>query len=224
MKKEIVLLVTLIGAILVFIIIDNWIFRGIVVFTLLCTVLFVIGNRKYCRFMRKRIPNIMKDLTRNYDKIVLGKIYNDRLDQTNIDEKKLDLTNYCRNLYTDILILKRWYSLLKVGGSVCFNIDCRSKKYLFDNKISVYDDRFLHQVTMLEHKKDIYSKKYKISKCCKAILFLFLSYFDKNNKNSNLSKNEICCLKQKIEEINSFCEIRNIKVIYNFYNCSKDNI
>ncbi|WP_418223333.1 hypothetical protein [Clostridium isatidis] len=220
MKKKKLLLILFICS-LAGLIINNYIIRSILLIGISIIIFYIIGKKKYTSHINNRIPNIMENLVRNYDNIILGnesKIYENKI---NKNEKNLYLTNYSRNLYTDILILKRWYSFLRKEGIVHFNIDCKNRKYLFSEKISIFDDEFLHQVTLMEHGKDISSKKYKIIKESKNILFVFQNNFrTKSKKYDNLTSEDVQKLIFKIKSIDSFCKVRNIQLKIYFYNCN----
>ena len=219
MRNKIILMSIFTSIVFAFYIVNNWIIKNILLTLLLYLLILIYGYIIYKKYLSTYVPDIMKNLTRNYDKIILG---DKRLasKQGDLHGSVLDLTNYSRNLYTDILILERWYSFLRNNGTVYFNIDVGSHRCLFEDAISFFDDAFLHQVTLLEHGKDIFSNKYKIIQYQKGLYFLFIKRrnIHINKKKRVLNNEEIQILKDKFNEIEAFCKNRNINVVFNFFN------
>lgn len=159
---------------------------------------------KYKYYLRTVIPDIHGNLKRNYDYMILG---NRNID-IDVSKNSLDLRNYKRNIYTDILVMERFYSFLKKNAEIKFYIDRNDEKVFHEKRISKFDYEFLHRVTLMEHNISQVSFKYKIYKIIVAIKFLFV------NKNFVKRKSTLKALNKidnQVEQyVKSFCEKRNL--------------
>lgn len=223
-KKRIVIFCVLTCCVVAIAFVNNWLIKIFFVIGLLCFLMGITEYKKYRVYIGNKVPSLMGNMTRNYDEMILGDENSEISKNEPTNKKCLNLTNYGRNLYTDVLIMERWYSFLKKGGTVCFSIDCGNKRYLFDNNISLFDDEFMHQVTMLEHGKDVTSKKYKAINYGKSFLFSLYANHSRSGKRRVLSEDEVQRINKMIERANMFCQIRNIHVEYIFYNCNDESL
>ena len=171
---------------------------------MIMVMLDMILQKKYRIHCDKIIPNMMTNLERNYDSIVLGELTN--IQKFDIEEKTLILGNFYRNLYTDELVMQRFYSYLKRGGTVYFVIDRCKLSDIRSKRISPLDYVFLHDVTLLEHGIDRGGLKYKMLER-KAALLLLLQPFIKRKSYISSSSEEYEYIKDRIT---SFCIERNI--------------
>lgn len=123
----------------------------------------------YSRFMDGAVPDLLRNRKRNYDAILLGS----RNPGAALSGGTLNLSNFRRNLYTDVLLVHRWYGFLRREGVLILPVDCGDREYLTGDRISVFDNRFLERVTLLEHGKDMKSIRYFCEEYVKGIPFLF---------------------------------------------------
>lgn len=179
--------------------------------------LSAVGRKKYVSYCEKQIPDIFRNPERNYDEIVLGE-YPGKYISEEKKSKCLYLNGYKRNFYTDILIMERYYSFLRKGGTIIFVMDLNNKKYFTKNRISIFDDKYFHVVTLLEHGKNTDTMKYQLSEYYKGFLFLLTTYLqreDNGNKKRNIVSDKRVFPKHvrgKMEDIKKFCETRGILV------------
>ena len=102
--------------------------------------IFILSRKMYNKHKSNYNISLLHNFKRDYEKLILGRI-------TNISMKKnknyLNLQNYCRNFYTDILMIERYYSFLRKGGEIVLNIE-NDKSYLSNETISIFDASLLH--------------------------------------------------------------------------------
>lgn len=204
MKKRIVYFLTLIlfslESIIVFKVNDKYLYAIYFIINLIL-LFIIISYIKYEQYIKLVVPDIHTNLYRNYDVLILG---NRKLD-IEIKKNYLDLRNYKRNLYTDILILERYYGFLKDNGKIIFYICKNDCKNLYSKHISIFDYEFLHSVTLLEHDLKIKSVKYYCYKVFRTIKFVLIN---KDIIRDFRVVNDVYIDENYIKE---FCEKRNLK-------------
>lgn len=165
---------------------------------------------KYRAFIVNRIPNIFQELTRNYDTIILGDyaIVKTILEQEKKKEKVLDLSNYFRNYYTDMLIIQRYYSLARKGGTVEIYMNVNDKKYFEKKNISPFDYGYLHPVTLMEQGVKPNSFFHKLNMVFNGIRYMRAEKKDDIFCEKNVKES----FAEKFSEIVRFCEERNLYV------------
>lgn len=168
------------------------------------SLLIIMSWNYYMNYCNSIVPNFLINLNRNYEYIILGNINNEN------ENNSLILKNYKRNLYTDILIMERFYSLLKPGGTCIFYIK-NDKNYILCNKISPFDFCFLHPVTIYEHSKRIFTYVFQFKEIFSGIPFL-LSKFT-SSFSSRIDEEDLIQLENMLLEINNFSIKRNFRII-----------
>ncbi len=96
------------------------------------------------RYKSAKRFNPIRKPERNFPALLLGN------DKTDGRKDALDMRESDRNIYTDILVMERYYSLVKKGGTIVFCIDRRDKRYL-GKGVSLLGRYLLHPVTLMEH-------------------------------------------------------------------------
>lgn len=114
--------------------------------------------------------DFLNDDRRNYDIINIG--YNV------VDNEGLDLTVKHSNIYSDYLLLQRYYSLGKRGCKIKFNM--KNSRFYFDNSktLSLFVLNLLHDVTVLEHGTGYYLYKIKWGCFFNTLLYFLLNICD----------------------------------------------
>ncbi len=190
-------------AILFFSLFQQFIFLSVFsIFFILWGILFYVGSKRYKQYISSHTISLTKNLQRNYDFLILG--------SKNItfseNHSNLDLRNYGRNQYTDFLIVQRYYSFLKKGGTVRILIDLADKTYQSSSKISYFDYPLLHKVTLLEHGISINSKFEYLKRLWYYPLFFLISIPKKQFQNHVLECSD------SFAPIKEFCSSRGIQL------------
>lgn len=188
---------------------------SIIIAVMVAIICLLIIHIYYVTSVMNNIPDILKNMTRNYDMLILG----ERKNEFACNEKSfLDLTNINRNFYTDILILERYHSFLRRQGLIVFHIDCGNTKYLNDNKISEFDARFLHRVTLMEHNiyKNYFGWLFRDS--ITGVKYVLFKLFKIKSPKIEMEDKEFNNIFYKMSRINSFCAERNLYVEYKLIN------
>ena len=95
-----------------------------------------------------RAPELLNDDKRNYDMLILGY----KMPQNKEVYNGLDMTITYSTLYSDFLLMQRYYSLVKKGGTIIFNLP-ENRLYYKKHRLSIFTLNMLHPVTILEHSK-----------------------------------------------------------------------
>ena len=168
--------------------------------------------KRYKKYKSKMgINSLLQNLNRNYDKLILGRKYIDENDAIN---NCLDLRNYGRNFYTDVLIMERYYSFLNKNGVVEFNI-FNDYSYLNGNYISIFDATLLHRVTVYKHNKYLYKYVFEYKELFTGLIFMFKNFnhiFKQKPNSENLDG-----LFQKIDKVVEFATSRNISIRFKLH-------
>ena len=146
-----------------------------------------------------KMPDFLKDDTRNYSNLELG--------YERVGKDGLDLTQKYTNLYSDYLILKRFYSLVKKDGTIVINMK-PTEYYMFHSRPSVFSLCMLHPVTLLELGKIYYIYEIVFWEILNPFLFMLKEMgmqFIKN-KETNVYNESL------MQEIEEFCNARNLRV------------
>lgn len=144
-----------------------------IVFILTCIMLTIIFSTFLTRYGKatrqwRKVPNLLDDITRNYKKVYLG--------YKALDTDGLDLTQQYSNLYSDYLLLQRYYSL---GDSNCrfiINIHA-SKRYQYSCSPSLFSLNMLHPITLLEHNTWLYRYEMEWGEFLTPMVFYLKHYF-----------------------------------------------
>lgn len=150
---------------------------GKIFFVLLSSLLFITIRlwEEYKIHISSINPNFLDNLDRNYEILELG-ILKELESNINI----LKLMNYRRNLYTDVLLIKRYYSLLRIEGIVRIHVE-KTREYLCRKTISVFDYALLHPMTLYEHNIFLYFYVIKLKEIFSGILFFIYVRYEKGN-------------------------------------------
>lgn len=198
---------------LIFFILSNSLWIRISVFTIECLIIYLIlSYRQYNNYCKEKFPGtvtlqggIMISLMWEiYGLMQMKKIF-------------LDITGVRRNLYTDILIIERYYSFLKPYGTVVVCINFKDKYYLTSRKVSVFDITALHEVTLWEHGIDARGRDYKLHKLVGGALFLVAKYL--RFTFASVGKDSIPL--KEMQQLKGFCKLRGISIKYCCYNISE---
>lgn len=157
--------------------------------------------------MESKIQDPKIRLKRNYSSIVLGKQYS----IIKTDKDSLNLQNFNRNLYGDILIMKRYYSFLHKDGIIKFLINGRDEKYYTVTKISIFDYPLLHHVTLLEHGINPKSFLVKLKKIFIGYVYLYIVSLRINLRKYKTQK-QYSISEKNMLYIKDFCKNRNVNV------------
>lgn len=198
---------------LIFFILSNSLWIRISVFTIECLIIYLIlSYRQYNNYCKEKFPGTVTSARRNYDFLDVGNI------RFNANEENiLDITGVRRNLYTDILIIERYYSFLKPYGTVVVCINFKDKYYLTSRKVSVFDITALHEVTLWEHGIDARGRDYKLYKLVGGALFLVAKYL--RFTFASVGKDSIPL--KEMQQLKGFCKLRGISIKYCCYNISE---
>lgn len=96
--------------------------------------------------MKNGIPELLNENDRCFDVMLLGRTANSPATQG----KVLDLRSPRRNLFTDLLVLLRYLDFMSNGATVLISLDGLDTSHLFSKKISHFDRRLLHIVTLMQ--------------------------------------------------------------------------
>lgn len=190
--------------------------KPVFILMLILDFLIFVTWKRYNKYKSKiGINGLLQNLNRNYDKLILGR--------KNIDENVsinncLDFRNYCRNFYTDVLFMERYYSFLKKNGVVEFNIS-NDYSYLNDNFISIFDASFLHKVTVYKHSKYLYRYVFDCKEIFTGFIFMFKGLIDIFRRYSDSNKLDRLLL--KIDNVVEFATSRNITLHFKLHGFSK---
>ena len=175
--------------------------------------------QKYKKYISKiGINSLLQNENRNYDKLILGRKY---IDENATINNCLDLRNYGRNFYTDILIMKRYYSFLKTDGVVEF-IVYNDNSLLFGEYISIFDASLLHKVTVYKHNKYLYKYVYDYKEIFSGILFLLKGF--NNFPKMKSDKLDWNLFMNKIDYVRNFAKVRNLSLCFRFKGFSHELI
>lgn len=170
---------------------------------------------EYRKYISNKIPDIFKDLNRNYDVLLLGD-YSIVKEMVIKKGKVLDCSNYYRNFYTDNLIAKRYYSMLRKNGTIRIFVDVNNKKYFSSRKISPFDFGFLHQITLMEERTKINSISHKLNMMLNGIRLKKIEKKSNNKGIGNYIKEKYDSSRNKknknemLYDLKKFCEEREI--------------
>lgn len=150
----------------------------------------------------KKEPKLLNDSTRNYQYLELGY-------QRTRENSGLDLTQKYTNLYSDFLLLKRYYSLVKRGGVIVVNMDA-TKSYMLKQQPTVFSLCMLHPVTLLELGIFYYVYEIKLKGILTPLFFLL------NEVTSHIIKKKKTniCNKILMSDMENFCKERNLKIVW----------
>lgn len=211
MKNAIKILIIITAGVMSFFLINNIAIKITVCMGAALSVFFVISEKKYREYCRKKFPGTVGSKQRNFDCMLLGK-YNKEQKQNNT----LDLSGYGRNFYTDCLIVERYFSFLRPHGVVKIMIDASDSRYLLKEKISRFDITALHEVTLWEHGIDKRCRWYNVY--LKVIGALFVL----GTISTPMVRNYRGMPIQKMKNIIEFCKERELQVIFVIANLPKD--
>ncbi len=178
--------------------------------------LFFFSRKIYNKHKSKFGISLLHNLKRDYEQLILGRIASGIYDN---DKNHLNLQNYCRNFYTDILIMERFYSFLRKDGKVVFNIE-NDKYYLTDENISIFDAFLLHRVTVYKKNKYIYKYVYDYKEIFTGILFLFKNII--NVFKRKCDKVDLDLFLDKVNYIVGFAKVRQLSISLNMKGFSQE--
>lgn len=165
-----------------------------------------LGLKKYKSYRADLVPNIFENLIRNYNELTLG----DRDDVPSLHNNDvLHLDGYYRCFYSDYLILQRFYSMLKNGGTVRLHINCKRRAYFDKSTIPFLDYGFMHRVTMMENHISKTGLSYKMNKFFSIYKVLFHKWRIEYHDDETVIK----WLTKGLPKMVDFCEKRNLKLI-----------
>lgn len=173
-------------------------------------VLAICIYKSFLSYRANHILSLSKNLKRNYSSLMLG----DYAITPKPCVNEISYANYYRNVYTDRLILERYYSLVKSGGSVNLYIDLHQSALHNKNKVSSFDYQYIHPVTLFEEGIDLNhanSKKIKILNLFKYI-FTGMGKYKKKCKFSTMIIDQTTGFYSIIEEMDDFCKKRELKL------------
>lgn len=183
-------------------------------------------SKKYLTY-----SNYINDIRRNFDYIILGsdKIYNYYRNKKN-EDYHLNYSFFNRNIYINEKIIKNFYSLVKNNGKILLYVDVlkdfKNESYFSSLDILILNRLFTNKI---ENKK----KRYKMLYPCFADFILSLKVFLKIifnlrilELNFNFKKRNLNFFVEKIIEVMSFCEYRdiNLEIILIEYNNDSQKI
>lgn len=175
----------------------------IILFSQIGVLFLLIINKSRIICNWKKEPKLLNDSTRNYQCLELG------YQRTGGDNVGLDLTQKYTNLYSDFLLLKRYYSLVKSGGKIIVNMDA-TKAYMLKQRPTVFSLCMLHPVTLMELGKFYYIYEIKLKEILNPLIFFFnetTSYIIKKRKTN-------ICNKILMRDMENFCNERNLKIVW----------
>ncbi len=126
-------------------------------------------------------------------------------------ENTLDLSSIGRNLFTNELLVKRYYSLLGKNEQVNIMI-INDRKFVLSNKISHFDYCLLHPVTVYEQSVSMYQYVYKYRELFSGILYIWSLVIRRRDRKCN--ENELEFLEDKTIAIDQFAKAKEFKVIF----------
>ena len=147
----------------------------------------------------KKTPDLLRSNSRNYSFLELG------YKAVRVDS--LDLTQKYTNLYSDFLVLQRFYSLVKQGGTIIFNM-WSSEYYMSSHRPSLFSLCMLHPVTLLELGRIYFFYEYMCGEILNPLLFLIKEIIHRNDRANKNCK----CNREMMSEIEAFCGKRNLKI------------
>lgn len=203
MKRRVLCLVVTIS-VMIFItwFFNLYLFNAILLCAIACVILSTF-QEKYGKITAqwKKVPDLLNDFTRNYKVIYLG--------YQSLGSDGLDLTQKYSNLYSDYLMLQRYYSL---GCDNCrFIINTRSnKEYQYSCKPSLFSLNMLHPITILEHNVLLYKYAIEWGEFLTPMLFYLKCFF--NCINRNIHSDIIYCNYELFKEILCFSKERGLRV------------
>lgn len=189
-----------------------WICIVVLISIFFLTYINWLSYRRYCGNLS---PNLLINLKRDYTCIYLG------VETTKKQNDYLDLSNANRNLYTNIEIVKRFYSLLSENGKVLLEV-FDDRYYVNSHKISCFDFCLLHPITVFEHGKYLYSYVYRFKEFFTGNIFVFRKIIKKKCRRCNA--NDIENLIILLNDLSNFTISRSIKVEIKLNNFSQKNI
>lgn len=199
MKRKIILIMIILILILLM---PNTIIRildTLCILLLIFTIVTWIIYRKHCIYIT---PNLLSNFKRDYAYIHLGR---NRLGRFN--ENVLELANLRRNLYTDIKLVDRFYSLLKNKGHMLFEI-YNDKEYICSNKISCFDYCLMHPVVVYCEKKSIYRYVYNYKEILTGYAYLYYHLFKR--RTGKCTDKELEIFRSQLNKLISFASKRDI--------------
>lgn len=202
-RKRITILSLVCLIVLTLLLLELWLTAGVFIFLIISS--FWI-NRYICRCISNQVPNLYVYRERNLDYMIIGEPCNESKIVPDIENKKgLIFTSATRTLFSSVLIFKRMFSYLRLGGTVYF---VGGSKFYKSRNIAHTEIPFLHLVTInllnLERKKKM-SKLPLLFFPFSSIKFLFLK---------NGSKNIVYSDKITDPNILEFCKERGLNVFY----------
>lgn len=183
----------------IIVIVDNFTIRLVAIMLTLILFQVAISMKRYARYIKNKFPGTVSSTIRNYELIVIGNRVGPSADG------ELNLTGYNRNLYTDYLILQRYYGFLKKNGKVRLEIDPQRGNYFFGKKINVLDYPALHEVTLWEHGIDVRSWTYPIFRQLVAACFDLICLLIRVKQSGPVHMGEL-------EDISSFCRKKELSL------------
>lgn len=144
-------------------------------------------------------PDFLRDDTRNYSYLELG--------YKQLGKDGLDLTQEYTNLYSDYLVLKRFYSLVKRDGTIVINME-PTEYYMFHSRPSIFSLCMLHPVTLLELGKFYYLYEIVFGEVLNPLIYILKGKGMRIIKNRETSEHN----KNLMQEIEEFCTARNLRV------------
>ena len=172
-----------------------------IIIVLLGMLLAALLSLKKCKITNNwnKTPDFLKDDIRNYSYLELG--------YERVGKDGLDLTQKYTNLYSDYLILKRFYSLVKKDGTIIINMK-PTEYYMFHSRPSVFSLCMLHPVTLLELGKIYYLYEIVFGEILNPLLFVLkeMGMRTIKNKETNMYNEGL------MQEIEEFCNARNLRV------------
>ena len=164
---------------------------------------FLLSYLIYKKEVLDVVPTLVHGGIRNYKHLYIGEKNAYKITDG------IDLRNIERNMYTDFLILKRYYGFLdKETGEICWKLNSH-KSYLNNKNISMFDVCFLHEVTLMEH--GYVREKQTQREYMNSILYLAKKLM-KTSKVRSCTKEELDNLIVFCNECISFCDERNLRV------------
>lgn len=174
----------------------QWLFALMIAFygvSIIC----IAGLIKYRAYMKTRIIDPKRHLKRNYDTLYLG------IQSREITDKNaLDLRGYSRNFYVDTLLAQRYYSFLRLNGTIVIFAG-KNDEYINSKKICVLDYPLIHPVTLMEN--GLKPSKYILYNPLTGLVFLWMTLFGSKRKGSKT-------LGEEAATIVEFCKLRNVNI------------
>lgn len=168
--------------------------------------------KKYTKYMAIQFPSIMVNRNRNYDVLLLG---SRKCAHETAAGQILNLKNDFRNLYTDYLLVQRWYSLTRMGGDVVVEMDFSDNQYLNNSKINKLDYDLLHPVTLLEH--GIHRNGFSTVICRMEASLAY--FFKARRRRQMISGHGLESCYDRMEQIAHFCGKRGRRAVFHVFHC-----